>query len=333
MRAVKYEGRKRFSVVEVPDPIPVHGEVLVRVRASAICGSERHRYSAETASPTNGGHEAMGAVEDTNGTTRFQKGDRVSIYPMWGCGKCLACGRGEPTMCLDMRFMPPSHSELIAVPEWLLIPVLDSLDNAASMGLLGCGIGVAYGGALRLGLTGARTVLVTGAGPIGLASTIVHRHLGARVLVVEKQAYRIGQAKELGAHEVISPDDFTPEAIIAEARRLTDGIGPDGCIECSGNGNALKTCLGAVRLGGTVVTIGNSVIDDFSTWRDLTNRYVSIRGSWHFHLRHAHELNELVRLGVDPGKLVTHRLPVDRVQEAYDLFEAGQTGKVVLLWE
>lgn len=327
MRAIQYQGNKRFGIVEVPDPRPLPGEVLVRVSASAICGSERHGYSADYESPTNGGHEAMGLIADANDSAKWRVGDRVSIYPMWGCGGCAACGRGEPTMCTNLRFMPPSHAELIAVPEPYLISVPASLDDGAVLGLLGCGIGVAYGGLVRLGLTGVRTILVTGAGPIGLSSILVHKFFGARVFVVEMQPWRVDQARTLGADEVIDPSKCDP---VVRARELTGGVGPDACIEASGNGRAFKTCIQSVRVGGTVVTIGNSVTDDLDTWRDLTRRYVSVRGSWHFFLRQSTEVLELVERGLDPGRIVTHRFPYSRVQEAYDHFESGQTGKVIL---
>jgi L-iditol 2-dehydrogenase len=327
VRAVKYEGNKRFGIADLPRPVPGQGQVLVAVTASAICASERGRYSAGEPCPSNTGHEAVGVVADPNGSRRWKEGDRVAVYPVWGCGRCLACGRLEPTQCRNRTGMGPGHSESIAVPEQYLMPIPPPLDDGAALGLLGCGVGVAYGGAMALGVGGVRTVLVAGMGPVGLASLMVHRFLGARVIAMEVQPWRIQKALELGAHAIINPNEVDP---VEAARELTDGNGPEGCIECSGHGRALKSCISAVRVGGTVVVIGSSVIDDLNAARDLYTRYVTIRGSWHFFLRQVPEISALVDLDLDPGKIVTHRLPYSRAQEAYDLFEAGETGKVVL---
>src|SRR5690606_35541167 len=103
----------------------------------------------------------------------------------------------------------------------------------------------------------------------------------------------------------------------------------DGCIECAGNAKALETCLSAVRVGGTVVLLGHSKLE-IDTWEQLTARHVTLRGVWHFHLHEVPKLWTLYRMGLDPTPLVTHEFSYDQVQEAYDLFNRGATGKVLL---
>jgi propanol-preferring alcohol dehydrogenase len=329
VKAIRYDGENRISIAELPDPEPSADDLLIRVTASAVCASERGGYASPGGSPSNGGHETVGVVLDARSARTLKAGDRVLVYPVCGCGACRHCLGQEFTKCADYRFLPPGHCELIAAPERALIPIPEGLTDAAALALLGCGIGVAYGGASALDLPGARTVFVVGLGPIGLASVMLHRFLGAYVIGSDLHEARLRLAEQLGAHATIQAGECDP---VERARELTGGVGPDATIECSGAQAGFRQALSAVRVGGTVIALGGSRDNLVSAFPDLSSRYITLKGVWHYHRHQAADLFRLVVAGLDPTPLVTHIFPYPRAQEAYDLFSAGQTGKVVLTW-
>ena len=128
MRGLRFIGQSKVEVAELPDPTPGDDEVLVRIRASAVCGSELGSFRGPDAQEGNGGHEAMGEVVDPNGSNRFRAGDRVGIATLQGCGDCHWCLGGMPAFCDRMKALGNSHSEyavsgerwLIPLPGWLI---------------------------------------------------------------------------------------------------------------------------------------------------------------------------------------------------------------------
>ncbi len=128
MKAARVLGQSRVEIVEVPDPVPAEGEVLVKLQRSLLCGSEMHGYRGDKAMPTNGGHEPAGQIIDASRSRRWKDGDRVGIHAVWGCGRCDWCARGIYTFCDAKRGCPGAHAELMAVPDHVMAPLPDDVD-------------------------------------------------------------------------------------------------------------------------------------------------------------------------------------------------------------
>lgn len=337
MKVVWQVGRERVELREMPTPAPGHGEVLVRVAASALCGSELGAYRQEREG-RNGGHEAAGIVVEVGaGCTRLRPGDRVGISAVQGCGLCEHCQHGRYTHCERRSTVSGMHAEYVVSAE-LACHVLPA-DVPWGIGVLlaGDGLGVPYRVSRRLAhLTGPGTrIAVFGVGPVGLGNVLVQAHLGTRVVAVDVSEYRLTLAQHLGADTVVCPhlgqDGTTvdPAELAAQVRDACGGA-PDVCLECAGRQATLFAALAAVRTAGTVMCIGEQGPAAISPSEHLIRRDITMMGSWFNHFGEYGEMLQLYRDGCRVADLVTHGYPLADAQEAFRCFAAGQTGKAVL---
>ncbi len=258
MRVSVLYGAGSLGIEERPDPRPGPHEVVVRVAAVGVCGSDVHYYehgrigSHVVESPLVLGHEASGVVTETGSeVTRLEVGQRVSLepgVPDFTCPECLA---GRYNLCHGMRFFatPPidgAFAELVTSHELFAHPVPDTMSDDAAALLEPLSVGV---WACRKASVGAGSrVLVTGAGPVGLMAAQVARALGAaEVVVSDVNPHRLQLARDLGATQVI--DARTSSA--AEA-----GVEPDVLLECSGHPGATQDAISTVARAGHVVLVG-----------------------------------------------------------------------------
>jgi threonine dehydrogenase-like Zn-dependent dehydrogenase len=326
MRAVLFHGDERVSVEEVPTPTPGPGEARVRVRYAALCGSEMGAYRASRDRPVGTGHEAVGVVDDP-GDTSLRPGQRVALLAVVGCGRCTYCQSGKFPYCKTVRSMHPSHAEYVTMVERNCLPLPDDVDDETAIALFGCGIGVAYHGCRRIGASRGEVVLVVGAGPIGLAATLVLRHFGARPVVADVNPYRMGLADGLGAELTLNPGD---EDVSESIRAVNGGLLAAKGFLASGSPDACALALANVEPEGVVATVGGVYEFSLNTFRDLSQRDRSLVGSWHYHGDEFEPLLALARAGLPAAKIITHRFELEQAPEAYRLFEAGQGGKVLL---
>lgn len=240
MKALVYEAPERLAIREVSDPIPGKGEVLVRIAASGICGSDMHAYlghDARRPAPLILGHEAAGVTED---------GRRVTINPLVTCGVCSACLAGRTNLCSERQIisMPPregSFAEMVAIPERNLIAVPDAvpLTHACLTEPLACGWH-----AVRLGLRDIGddpAVMVLGGGAIGLGAALSLRAQGvSRVTVIEPNDLRRARLDEVGGFDVLARPDGIFDLVV-------DGVG---------YATTRAVASASVRPGGVIVHIG-----------------------------------------------------------------------------
>ncbi len=331
---------------EFPIPEPGHSEVLIRMKASSLCGSDlRAIYrptdqgsGAEAYQGVIVGHEPCGQIERVGpGVKHFKAGDRVIVYHIAGCGLCDECRKGYMIGCTAPErqgygwqrngghadFLLAEESTLVALPD-----TLSYLDGA----MVACGIGTAYAASCRVAVSGRDVVLVTGLGPVGLGVALLCQVMGARVIGVEAIAERIELAHKLGIADVVMPGDDGQE--LAELREKTGGHGFEVCIDCSGNAQARHLCLEAARDWGRIVFVGEGGTVSFAPSPLLIHKQLTLYGSWVCSIQQMEELVErLVRWNLHPGIMVTHTFPLARAKEAYELFDSGQTGKVAITWE
>jgi threonine dehydrogenase-like Zn-dependent dehydrogenase len=327
-------------------PVPGHGEVLIRMKSSTICGSDiRCIYHEHLGKGPEGyqpgmiaGHEPCGQIVETGpGCRRFKNGDRVIVYHISGCGVCNDCRRGYMISCTSpyrraygwqrdggmAEYLLAEEKDLVFLPDEL------SYSDGAQVA---CGFGTVYEGLEKIGISGNDDVLVTGLGPVGLATAMLCRAMGAqKIYGVEVIDERIAIAKATGLFdEVIKAGENNVE----EIRSLTSGYGVEKSVDCSAHDKARLTCIQATRKWGKIVFLGEGGTVSFQPSRDIIHDQKTIYGSWVTNIWRMEELVErLVRWGVKPETLITHRFTLDKVSDAYSLMASGKCGKVAVVFD
>jgi len=264
MRALVLSEYKHLDVRDVPEPAVGDADVLVRVRACGICGSDVHGYdgsSGRRIPPAIMGHEAAGVVERIGAAVqRVSPGDRVTFDSTVSCGRCDYCRAGRSNLCDQRKVLGVScadyrragaFAELVAVPEHIVYRLPDEVpfEHAAMVEP----VSVAVHAVARAPMP-ARNAVVVGAGTIGLLVIQALRAAGVRrVIAVDVDESKLALARRLGAEVALNP---TGVDLPSEVRRTTEG-GADVALECVGATEPIKTAVASVRKGGSVVLVGN----------------------------------------------------------------------------
>ena len=327
MLAVKMLGGERLDVREFPAPEHRPDRVLIQVKASGICGSEMGVYRGEGEHASNVGHEVVGVVVDAGAATRVKAGDHVGVHAVWGCGACRWCDVGQYTYCPDLRHSGGAHAEFVSAPEHVCLRLPPDVPWDDGVLVTGDGMGVPYRVSQRLGTVGGEVVCVVGAGPVGLGNVIVQSFLGAEVIAVDVNPYRLELARACGGGHTVNSTEADPVEAVQE---LTSGIGADKCIEAAGKPATFRVALGAVRKAGSVMVVGEQPSVELGPSRDLIHRDVTLMGSLYYHYADYPAMLRLYERGLDIGAMTTHTFPLSEAADAFGLFASGQAGKVIL---
>jgi threonine dehydrogenase-like Zn-dependent dehydrogenase len=329
-----------------PIPEPSHGEVLIRMKASTICGSDirciYHEHLGKGPEGYQGviaGHEPCGTIEKVGpNCRRFRLGNRVIVYHISGCGVCNDCRRGYMISCTSEKYrraygwqrdggmapyMIAEEKDLILLPDEL---------SYADGAQVACGFGTVYEGLERIGISGNDVVLITGLGPVGLAAGMLSRALGAnRIIGIDVIEERMNLAMNLGlCDEVLAAG---PENV-DEIRAMTGGMGVERAVDCSANHEARGTAVRATRKWGKIVFLGEGGTLGLNPSPDMIHDQKAIYGSWVTSTWKMEELVErLVRWHIYPADLITHRFSLDDVAQAYSLMSSGKCGKVAVCFD
>lgn len=344
MPGIVLPGDRRVETREFPVPEPGHGEVLLRMKASSLCGSDLRAIYRPTDQGTGpeayrgviAGHEPSGLVEAVGpGVRRFKPGDRVVVYHIAGCGMCYDCRGGWMISCSSPERAAygwqrnGGHADFLLADEHTLLPLpepLTYLDGA----MVACGMGTSYAACLRADISGRDRVLITGMGPVGMGTALVARAMGAEVVGVEASPERRAICESMGITPVL-PVDESDAATLLE---MTGGHGFEVAIDCSGNAGARRLCLEAAREWGRVVFVGEGGTVEFAPSPLLIHKQLTLHGSWVCSVPQMENLIELlVRWNLHPDVLVTHRFSLQEGREAYETFDTGRTGKVAMVWD
>jgi L-iditol 2-dehydrogenase len=335
MRAVLQHGIHDVRLGEMAPPIPGPGEVLIRVRAVTICASDLHIYSEGNVGgvswdrPFVPGHEAAGIVEDANGT-RLAKGTPVVLDPAAACFGCDMCREGRYHLCRNLKFLdlPPLHGamrELVAWPANRAFPLPQSFDLTLAPLIEPLCVAVH---ALELAShPDGADVLIAGCGAVGLFTLQMAKLRGAkRVFVTDPVPERLAAARELGADLTIEVGRAAP---VAEVLAATNGRGVDLAFEAAGPEEALRQCLEAARPAGEVVVIGIPSEDEYRlSSASLRRREMALKFVRRQNENYP-EAIELVRQGrIRLEPVLTHRFPLERAQEAFELAERKGEGAI-----
>jgi threonine 3-dehydrogenase len=333
---VKPSAAPGFVVREVPEPTPGEGEVLLRVAAASVCGTDVHLHdwnpwaAARVRPPRVIGHEICGEVvaagHGADGDERI-----VAVESHIVCGHCGPCRRGDFHVCSNTRILgvdvDGGFTELVAVPEANIFTVgLDiTREVAAALEPVGNAVHACAYGDLR-----DQVVAVFGCGPIGCAAIAVARARGAAsVIAIDRIGYRLELAQRMGASHVVLAGD----GVEAGVRAAAAGAEIDCILEMSGAPSAVVAATRLVRPGGWISLLG---IGDEPTSLDLSNdvvmKGISMHGVVGRRLPETWEQTmEYVRTGaVDAGALITHHFAISEIEGAIELIKSGQCGKVSL---
>jgi propanol-preferring alcohol dehydrogenase len=301
--------------------------VLLRVRCSALCGSDFKGYRAERPSDRIAGHETVGEVVAVNGLTDVATGERVVAQIFSGCGRCFHCASGDPENCADYRAHVGGHAEYFALPSGCCRPLPDDVSWEDGLLLGGDTIGVPNQALARLGVNARDTAVVFGCGPLGLGAVAVLRFFGARTVAVEPIEYRRRLACEIGAEVSIDP---AAGDLLARIRDLTNGRGADLAVDCSPVAETVGLALDSVAKKGRVALVGEKEEAVVRPSAQIIHKELTIVGSLSCSRPDYFRILDLRRRGLDVSRIITHRFPFQEIDRAYDLFASGQSGKVVL---
>ena len=287
MKALLLSEYKQLEIAELPVPVPRPGEVLVRVEACGICGSDVHGYdgsSGRRIPPIVMGHEAAGKIAETGpGVTGFAKGDRVTFDSTVYCGTCAFCRRGEVNLCDHRQVLGVScrdyrragaFAEYVAVPSRIVyrLPGTVSFEEAAMLEA----ISVAIHAVSLAQVSGNATALVVGAGMIGILIVQALRAAGcSRIFIADLDSSRLKLAQDVGAHVTLS----AKSDVATQVETLTGGAGVDVAMEAVGQADSVKASIESVRKGGTVVLVGNISPEVVLPLQRVVTRQIRLQGS------------------------------------------------------
>ncbi len=335
MRRVRLSGNRQADVEEVAVPGPRGDQVVVRVRASALCGSDLHGlYRPEQGSRFTPGHEIAGEVVATDQAVRARVGDRVALHAPVGCGECSFCRRGAMIMCPAGSTLGFSRdggdAEYVLAPERVCLPLPSSVSFEVGA-LIGDGVGTPYRALMKAGGIRADQALgIFGLGPVGLGAAMLGVRFGARVIGVDVNAGRLALAKELGVGHLV---DASSTDVVASVRELTRGVGLDVAMECAGNDVALRYALDSCRHFGHIALVGEhrEGVATIDPSRHFLGRELTMTGTRYYHLSDYEEILALIGDGLRPERMVTHRFSLTEAPRAFALFDAGGTAKTLLV--
>jgi threonine dehydrogenase-like Zn-dependent dehydrogenase len=345
MLAAYLPGNSTVDFKEIDIPQPGHGQVLVRTKASTICGSDiRAIYREHLGKGPEGyqnkvaGHEPAGQIVKCGpGMRRFKEGDRVIIYHISGCGMCMDCRQGYMISCTSpLRAAygwqrDGGMASYILADEKDLVPLPDSLtytDGAQ----VACGFGTVYEALEKITIGGNDAVLVVGLGPVGLATLMLAKAMGAEKLIgvdVDASRCQLAMDKNLADFVFVSGPDT-----LQEVMRVTGGQGVERAIDCSGHTSGRQLAVRATRKWGRCAFVGEGGTVELNPSPDMLHDQKTIYGSWVTSIWRMEELvSRLVRWGIHPEDLVTHRFTLDKADEAYALMASGKCGKVAVVYD
>ncbi len=288
MKSLLLSEYNHLEIADIPLPVVGSDEVLVRVEACGVCGSDVHGYdgsSGRRIPPIVMGHEAAGTIAAVGADVKnYAKDDRVTFDSTVYCGKCEYCVRGQINLCDNRQVIGVScgdyrrhgaFAEYVMVPERILYPLPAdfSFDDAAMLEA----VSVALHAVKVSQAAGGETALVIGAGMIGLLAFQAARAAGcARVLIADVDASRLDLARQVGAEEVLH---CSGSELVAEVLRLTNGQGVDLAFEAVGRNETVAAAIDSTRKGGTVTLVGNIAPEVTLPLQKVVTRQLRLQGS------------------------------------------------------
>lgn len=340
MKTAILYGPDDVRIEDVPVPEIGPGEVLLRIDTALTCGTDlkvyrRGGHPRMITPPAPFGHEFAGVIQETGtGVEYFQKGMKAVAANSAPCGECFYCRRSLENLCEDLLFINGAYAEYIRIPERIVrknlfrIPEHLGFAAAALVEPLSC----VLHGAEEAGIRPADTVVINGAGPVGLLFIQAARLMGARVIAFDTDESRIVLAREAGADAAIAAEGgaLKPgEAVMG----LTGGKGADVAVDATGIPAVWEDSAGMVRKGGTVVLFGGCAPGTEFTLDTCHVHYseITLKGVFHHRPRFVEKSLELLaREAVDPGPVITREMKLEELGRALSLMREKQASKIAI---
>lgn len=326
-----------------PMPEMGYNDVLIKIRKTAICGTDIHIYNWDEWSQKTvplgmtTGHEFIGDIVDMGkGVCGFSQGDRVSGEGHLVCGYCRNCRAGKLHLCRNTLGVGVNRQGAFA--EYLCIPAVNAFlipdDISDDLASIFDPYGNAVHAALSFDMVG-EDVLITGAGPIGIMAVAIAHHVGARyVVITDVNEHRLELARRIGATRALNVANAANGSLADVMAELGMTEGFDIGLEMSGNGAAFEQMLRKMNHGGRISLLGipsaNTVID----WNQVIFKGLVIKGIYGREMFETwYKMVSMLQSGLDIQPVITHHFSIDDYQKAFKVMDSGQSGKVILDWQ
>ncbi|WP_273844408.1 L-threonine 3-dehydrogenase [Providencia rettgeri] len=336
----KLKAEPGIWMTDVPKPELGHNDVMIKIRKTAICGTDVHIYNWDEWSqktipvPMVVGHEYIGEIVAIGQEVKgFKIGDRVSGEGHITCGHCRNCRGGRTHLCRNTIGVGVNREGCFA--EYLVIPAFNAFkipDNIPDeIAAIFDPFGNAVHTALSFDLVG-EDVLVSGAGPIGIMAAAVCRHVGARhVVITDVNDYRLELAKKMGVSRAVNVSRENLKDVMNELG-MKEGF--DVALEVSGAPAAFQTMLDTMNHGGRIALLGIPPASMATDWSQVIFKGVFIKGIYGREMFETwYKMATLIQSGLDLSPIITHQFPIDEFQKGFDIMRSGQAGKVILNWD
>ncbi|MDR6757784.1 threonine 3-dehydrogenase [Mycoplana sp. BE70] len=340
MRAlVKSKPEVGLWMENVPVPEPGPNDVLIRVKKSAICGTDVHiwnwdHWAQKTIPvPMVVGHEFVGEIAEIgSAVTKYQVGERVSGEGHIVCGKCRNCRAGRGHLCHYTKGVgvnrPGSFAEFVCIPEHNVVPIPDDVPDEVAA--IFDPFGNAVHTALSFDLVG-EDVLVTGAGPIGIMGAMVAKRSGARkVVITDINPVRLELARKVGIDYVVDASKEDLNEVMAKIG-MTEGF--DVGLEMSGAPPAFRSMIDAMNNGGKIAILGIAPDGFGIDWNKVIFKMLTLKGIYGREMFETwYKMIAFVQGGLDLSPIITHRIGIDEFRDGFEAMRSGNSGKVVMDW-
>jgi len=336
---VKAKPETGIWMEDVPVPVPGPNDVLIRVKKTAICGTDLHIYNwdewAQKTVPTPmvTGHEFSGEIFDTGAAvTKYKVGQRVSGEGHIVCGACRNCRAGRGQLCRNTIGVgvnrPGAFAEFLCIPEHNVFALPDDVSD--EIAALFDPFGNAVHTALSYDLVG-EDVLVTGAGTIGIMAALVAQEVGARkVVITDINPAKLQLAETMGVQYVVDARNQSLQDVMNEIG-MTEGF--DVGLEMSGAAPAFRDMIDSMNNGGKIAILGISPTAFEVDWNKIVFKMLNLKGIYGREMFETwYKMTTLVQGRIDLGPIITHRFSADDFQLGFDAMVTGDSGKVILDW-
>jgi threonine 3-dehydrogenase len=336
---VKTEAGPGLKLVRTGRPEVGHNDVLIKIRKTAICGTDVHiwkwdDWAAKTIPvPMTVGHEYLGEIVEIGQEVRgFAVGDRVSGEGHVTCGSCRNCRAGRRHLCRNTLGVGVNRPGCFA--EYLSLPAFNAFKIPADIGDDLAAVFDPFGNATHTALSFdlvGEDVLITGAGPIGIMAAAIARHAGARhVVVTDVNDYRLGLARVMGATRAVNVARESLPDVMGDLG-MTEGF--DVGMEMSGAPQAFVTMLAHMNHGGKVAMLGIPPAGTCVDWNQVIFKGLVIKGIYGREMFETwYKMAAMLQSGLDIAPIITHTFPVEEFEKGFEVMMSGQSGKVILDW-
>ena len=336
---VKKNREKGLWMEDIPKPEIGDHDVLIKIKQTAICGTDIHIYQWDEWSqktipvPMHVGHEFVGEIAEMGKHVEgLTIGEKVSGEGHIVCGHCRNCRAGHRHLCINTKGVgvnrPGCFAEYLAIPSKNVFPVPEGVsdDEASILDPLGNAVHTA----LSFDLVG-EDVLITGAGPIGIMAAVIAQHVGARhVVITDVNEYRMELARKLSVKNVV---DARREKLSDVIHRLKMTEGFDVGLEMSGNAQAFNDMIPAVKMGAKIALLGILPPNTTIPWNQVIFKALFLKGIYGREMFETwYKMCAMLTSGLNIKPIITHRFPAARFKEGFEIMSSGNSGKILLDW-